>query len=191
MSYHVYTTTDNLLVDSTNTVDITAHDGATKGLKVGGTLITATAAEVNAACDTSKRLVNLTAASLTMSEAVHGGGRTLTVNVASGTAITLPAATGSGTKFRLVLGTLITSNTTTVTTGAGDYLGGLVLAARQSSGLVTAYMLNGSSNHILTLNGSTQGGTVGDLIELEDVASHLWECQVRMQTVGASSSPVT
>ena len=190
MTYHVYTLADNLAIDATATVDVTVHDGVTKGLRLGGTLITATATEINSACDVSSRLVNLTAATLTMSNAVHGG-KTLTVNKADGTAITLPAATGTGTRFRIIFGTLIASNTTTITTGAGDFLAGLVLAARQSSGLVTAFMLDGSSNHILTFNGTTQGGTVGDEIILEDIATNLWACQVRMQTVGASSSPVT
>ena len=170
--------------------NIKSHNGSTAGLMLGDYLLKSTGPQIDAVCQVASRLVNCTASTLTISSALHSG-RVVTLNRAAGIAVTLPAATGTGTKYDLLINTLLTSNTTTITTGAGDFLSGLVLAARQSSGLVTAYMLNGSSNHILTFNGTTQGGVMGDKISLIDVAANLWQCQVVMQTVGASASPVT
>lgn len=52
----------NLDVDFQNdTVDIAKHDDNTKGLKLGGTLVTASAAEINNACDLSANYHRLTA----------------------------------------------------------------------------------------------------------------------------------
>jgi hypothetical protein len=187
---HLYTNSTDVSIDTTGTVNIANHNGSTTGLKLDEVLITATALEINNACDNSGRVVNLTTTPLTMSQAVYGG-RTLIVNKADGTAITLPAASGSGTRFKIIIGTLISSNTTTITTGAGDFYVGLILAARQSSGLVTGFMCDGSTSNVLTFNGTTQGGVVGDEIILEDIAANKWACQGRIQTVGASSNPVS
>lgn len=188
--YQLATQIDFGATAGTQIFNVKSHNGSTAGLMLGDHLLLSTQSEIDAICKVSNRLVNCTASTLTVTAALHAG-HIVTLNRAAGIAVTLPAATGTGNKYELLINTLITSNTTTITTGAGDFLSGLVLAARQSSGLVTAYMLNGSSNHILTFNGSTQGGVVGDKISLVDVATNLWQCQVVMQTVGASASPVT
>lgn len=53
----------NINVDYANdTVDIAEHDGSAKGLKLGGTLVTATAAEINQRCDASANTETITAA---------------------------------------------------------------------------------------------------------------------------------
>ena len=55
--------------------------------------ITATTAEINRAADTSARIVDCTAATLTLAEATHDN-KVVTFNRAAGCTVTLPASTG-------------------------------------------------------------------------------------------------
>ena len=49
-----------------------------------------------------------------------------------------------------------------------------------------------TESDIITLNRTTTGiGTIGDLIEIEDVASAVFSVQVRSQASGAEATPFT
>src|SRR5688500_2428973 len=77
--------------------------------KIAGTAVSATAAEINRATDLSARIVTL-AATGAITEALHEG-KTLLLTVAGASATyTLPAATGSGARYRFVVGEVNTSN---------------------------------------------------------------------------------
>lgn len=187
MSDTVYRNSTDLIMSPTSTVDISVHDGNTKGLKLGGTLVTSTALELNRTCDVSSRLVNLTAATLTLSVAVHEG-RIVTVNKADGTAITLPASSGSGAKFQLFIGTTLTSNTTTIkVANASDTMVGF-LEIYQDAGNTALQIEIGGTNDTITLNGSTQGGIKGDVIELIDIATNLWYVRQLLSGTGAEAT---
>ncbi|GEM_PF-531695 len=167
---------------------LTIADG---GLCLGsgaGTAIAATAAEINRACDVSARLVNCTASTLTLSEATHDG-KIVTLNRAAGIAVTLPAATGSGAKFRLFVGTTVTSNTTTIKVAdASTTMVGF--AAVYQDGGNTALMIEaGGTDDTITLDGSTTGGIIGDMIELIDIATNLWFVDVKISATGTEASP--
>ena len=58
---------------------------------------------------TSYKPISLTAATLTLSRKTHAGA-TVVVDRAAGSTVTLPAATGTGDKYKLVVKTTITSN---------------------------------------------------------------------------------
>jgi len=184
---HIYTRAADLAIDATATTDITVHDGVTKGLKLGGVLVTATAAELNNIADTSSRLVNLTAASLTLSNATHGG-KIVTVNKADGTAITLPAAAATGATFRLFIGTTITSNTTTIkVANASDTMVGF-MEIFQDGGDTALHIEIGGTDDTITLDGSTRGGIKGDMIELIDIATNLWYVRQLLSGTGAETT---
>ena len=149
-----------------NNLNLPQHNGSTAGLQLGGVLVTATAAQINTACGGSGASIvnNVTASTLALTSANNK--QLITLNRAAGQAVTLPAATGSGISFKLYLGTTITSNTTTVTTNSGDYLQGVALIS--NAGAASGFPANGTSSHIITLNGTTKGGTIGDEIILQD-----------------------
>ncbi len=187
MTEHVYQNAADVAVDATSTFDIAAHDGNTKGLKLGGTLVTATATEANRALDVSGRLVDLTAATLTLSQTVHEG-RIVTVNKADGTAITLPAATGSGARYQLFIGTTITSNSTTIkVANSSDTMVGF-LTIFQDGGDTALQIEIGGTNDTITLDGSTGGGIKGDMIELIDIATNLWYVRQTLSGTGTEAT---
>lgn len=135
----------------------------------------------------STRVVNITAA-LTLVEARHEG-RTLTVNNAAGFAITLPASTGQGAKYRFFIGTTITSVGTTIkVANASDTMVGFALLAQDSADTAVLFGAAGTDDTI-TLNGTTTGGTKGDYIELEDVTLNLWRVNVIATATGTEATP--
>lgn len=150
--------------------------------------ITATATEINRAADVSGRVVDLTAATLTVTEATHDG-KVITVNKADGSTLTLPAATGSGAKITVFIGTTVTSNAVVVQVAdATDVMAGTVWMANDTDNSVSAFETAADSDTI-TMNGSTKGGIKGDKIELVDVASNLWSVQAFLQGTGTEATP--
>lgn len=152
----------NLDVDyQNNTVDIAQHDGSAEGLKLGGTLVTATAAElnildgvtataaeINQAADSSANIeVVTTTNAITAAES----GKTFIINSATAFVSTLPAV-AAGLRYRFVVGaTIVTGgNHTIVPTDDNTIYGGAIVA-----GAEVAASAEGSINLIadLTLPG--------------------------------------
>ena len=132
--------------------------------------------------------VNATASTLTVTQATHGG-RATTLNRAAGIAVTLPAASGSGTVFEFVIGTSITSNTTTIkVANASDTMTGSAYVISDNSAAVLGYK-TGASDDTVTLNGTTLGGLKGDTVRLVDVATNLYSVQVFSQATGTEATP--
>lgn len=156
-------------------------------LYVGGTEITATADEINRVADASGRIVNLTAATLAVTEATHDG-KTITVNRAAGSTITLPAASGSGTRLRIIVGTTITSNALVVQVVGNDVMTGTCLYAQDSADTAVMFETAATSDTI-TMNGSTTGGIKGDLIELEDIAADTWHVRIVGSATDTEATP--
>ena len=148
--------------------------------------VTATAAELNRAADTSARIVNTTAA-LALTEALHDG-KIVTVNSAAGKALTLPAATGSGTKFHIIIGTTVTSVGTTIKVTGDDIMTGTALVAQDSADTAVLFETAATSDTI-TLNGTTTGGIKGDSIELIDIAANTWWVRIVASATGTEATP--
>ncbi|MBF0309237.1 MAG: hypothetical protein HQL56_06890 [Magnetococcales bacterium] len=143
---------------------------------------------MNRACDTSGRLVNLTAATLSLTEATHDG-KTITVNKADGSTITLPAATGSGARFRIIVGTTITSVGLVIkVANASDVITGSAFWENDTDSSVSAFTA-GASDDTITLNGTTTGGYRGALAVIEDIAANLWHVDVRGAATGTEATP--
>ena len=157
-------------------------------LKLGGTLITATAAEINRVADASARIVEATAATLAATEAAHDG-KTIVLNRAAGITVTLPAATGSGTRLRFVNKTAVTSNSHIIQVTGDDTMAGVAVVASDDASDVVKAFEAGATADTITLNGSTTGGLKGDVIELEDVAADLWSVKAVLAATGAEATP--
>jgi len=149
-----------------STVDLVTQL-VTLGLVPSGTVVQGAGAQVA-----------VTASALTVSPAAHAG-RIVSLQRAAGIAVTLPAATGTGNRYAFSVGTTVTSNTTTITTGvtgsSSDAFQGVALT--EDGGTCTGWLAaaGAGGSDVITLNGSTTGGFVGDYIEIVDAAAGVWQ----------------
>lgn len=154
-------------------------------VSIGGTTVTASAAEINRVATLSTRVVNVTAATLAVTLAAHDS-KTVTLNRAAGQAVTLPAASGSGARFRFFVGTTVTSNSTTIkVANSSDVMAGILTVLGSS---VAAFATQSTSDTI-TLNGTTTGGVIGTWIDIEDVAANLWLVRGALSGSGSAATP--
>lgn len=174
---------DKLVVASGGEVDVESG-GA---LKLAGVEVVATAAEINRACDASSRVVNVTAATLTVTEAEHDG-KVITLNRAAGVAVTLPAATGSGMKLLFIVGTTVTSNAITIAVTGDDTMTGLATLG-QDGGDTAVVFETAADSDTISFDGSTTGGVKGASVELIDIAADLWWVRVRSGATGTEATP--
>lgn len=132
--------------------------------------------------------ISITASTLTLSAANHGGA-ILVANRAAGITMTLPAASGCGVKFEVLVGTTITSNNLVIqVASASDVMTGLCVMAQDSADTVVAFE-TASDSDTITMNGSTKGGIKGDRISLEDVGTGLWSVRIVGSGTGTEATP--
>jgi hypothetical protein len=131
--------------------------------------------------------VNATASTLAVSATSHDG-RVVTLNRAAGIAVTLPAATGSGCRLHFVIGTAVTSNSTTIKVTGDDTMTGVALLGQDSADTAVLFEA-GATADTITFNGSTTGGLKGDSVELIDIAADLWWVRVIGAATGTEATP--
>lgn len=150
--------------------------------------LNATPAEINSVCDKSTSVVNVTDdVSLTL--AAHAE-RLLTVDDADGTSITLPAATGTGNKYTVIIGTSITSNTTTIkAASASDSFFGMAFGVDTDAEGATGYTWNADSgDDTVTMDGTATGGVAGDIWTFIDFATGKWQVEGKITQSGGSEA---
>lgn len=128
----------------------------------------------------------ITAATLSPGSAYDG--KTIVMDRAAGITTTLPAATGSGRKLRFYNKTTVTSNNHIIQVTGDDVMKGTAWMANDVDGSVSAFETAVDTDTI-TMNGTTKGGIVGDIIELEDVAAGTWSVQAFLQGTGTEATP--
>lgn len=130
----------------------------------------------------------LAAATVTLT--AGDGSGTLRLNRAAGVVVTLPAASGSGVKFRFLVTTAVTSNSYKIqVANANDsIIGSVVLGVNETSGVVHGAAANDDT---ITMDGSTKGGLLGTWLELEDVAANVWSLSGVLVGSGSLASPYT
>ena len=120
-------------------------------------------------------------------------GRTSVLNALAGGQIDLPAATGTGNKYRVVVGTALTSAAwvfrTNVATG-DTFVGGVEIDDTGDSATVAAaaFFPAGASDEVLTVAFAATLGTIGTWIEFEDFKTGLWQVTGYL---GGSIDPAT
>ena len=129
-------------------------------------------------------------ATLTMLAQTHAG-KTIALDTAAGTTITLPASTGGGVKYRFVVTVVPTSNQHKVqVANATDVLRGGILNCDTDSSNATLLFPTASTSDTCTYNGTTQGGfSIGDWIEVEDVKAGFWAISGVTQANGTVATP--
>lgn len=134
---------------------------------------------------TNAGAVDLTTATLTVTAATHGG-RVVSLNKADGITITLPAATGTGTRYFFGVTTTLTSDGVIQVANATDVINGGVIVATDTSGLVVP---TAATSDTITMNGTTTGGIKGSNLILTDVASGLFTVSGFLVASGAEATP--
>lgn len=163
------------------------HVVSTGGLDLS--TLTATAAEINRACKNSTRPV-AGGASLTVTQALHDG-KTILLDTATGTAVTLPIMSGSGARYRFVCTITTAGGTTVVTATAAHLFGGVWMNTDTAAGtLFTAVAAtNAGGSTTITLDGTTKGGRKGDWFEIEDVAAGIGIVRGSLNGSGTEATP--
>ncbi len=130
-------------------------------------------------------------ASVTLNKQDHAG-RTLLADAAAGMTFTLPAATGSGRTYRILVKTTITSNTLVIqVANATDVMrGGILINDIGDSTAATAdFFPTASTSDTITLTASIGAGKAGDFIVLEDYAAGFFAVHGILQGETDPTSP--
>ncbi len=125
---------------------------------------------------------------LTMTAESHLG-TVVAMNKADGSAITLPAATGTGNQYTIVVTTTVTSNASTVTCAGSDKMYGSFFLGSTTAALTDASIVALANNTVISMNGTTTGGIKGSAIFLTDLATNLW--MVEANLVGSGTTAIT
>lgn len=134
------------------------------------------------------RIRTLTA-STTITAEQHDG-QTLLMG-ASGAALTftLPAASGTGAKFRFRVSVVNTSNYVIQVANSTDVMAGGLPMGNDTAGGANIWS-TASTSDTITLNGTTTGGVnKGDYVELEDIASGVWAVTGHVTGSGTEATP--
>lgn len=127
----------------------------------------------------------VTAATLALTADDYNG-EIVPISKADGTAVTLPAASGSQARFTILVSTTISSNSTTLkVANATDVMVGTA-AVSATTGVVYSTV---AASDTITLNGSTTGGVAGSYIEVTDIASGIWLVRAALVGSGTPSTP--
>ena len=152
-------------------------DGAT--LKLAGTTVDSTAAELNRATDISARVVTTTATALSLTVTEHAE-RVVLINTNStvANAFTLPVATGSGAKFTLINGIAQTQGSIVIkANGTLDTLKGGVVIADTTAETAMGFIATATDDKY-TFNLTTMGGLGGDVFEAWDTAANSYHVKI-------------
>jgi len=137
--------------------------------------------------------ISLTTTAYTLDSSYYG--RTMAFNAAANAAcaVTLPAATGTGARMRFVVGTVSTGGYSIATAPTTDIFKGQITTAStaETPDLQQPWVTSTNSNKI-TLSGTTTGGvSVGDQIEIQDIASGVWSLIGFTTSSGSEATPLS
>jgi hypothetical protein len=114
-------------------------------------------------------------------------GKTILMDSATGFIVTLPAATGSGAMFKIVVTTTVSSGSHVIrVANASDVMAGTLDIATDIAGVTCPTT---STSDTITMSGSTTGGVIGSTIFLEDVKANLWAVSGGLVSTGAEATP--
>ena len=132
--------------------------------------------------------ISATGATLTCTADTHAG-RTIVISAVAGCAVTLPAATGTGSVYRFIIGATITSNSTTIkVANSTDVMSGRAYVVSDNTAAVLGFATAAASDTI-TLNGTTLGGLAGDHIEIIDAITGTFAVRVFTAATGTEATP--
>jgi hypothetical protein len=154
--------------------------------------IDATAAEINRLADKSASVVDVTDPTISLTLLLHGD-RIVTLSRAAGITVTLPAATGTGATYTIIIATGCTSNDyiIKVANGTDVFDGGLAIGADIDGAGATGYTwfaAAGDDTFTMPAAGPASGGEVGDRIVITDYKTGFFFINAHIQQGGASEA---
>jgi len=163
--------------------------------RVGWARIRSLINENQNALQTRKKVIKSVTA--TASLVIGDSGKLIVLNAAdagsTAVTVTLPAATGSGAHYKIVVGTVsaMSAAYTVQVANADDTIDGqLTTASTGDTPDLAQPWVTAAASDTITLNGTTTGGVaIGDWIELTDIASNQWIVSGATTTSGAEATP--
>jgi hypothetical protein len=131
--------------------------------------------------------VNVTGASVTITSALHNG-KVVTLNRAAGIAVTLPAATGSGDKYRFIVGTTFTGAATIKVVG-NDIMKGTAILFVDGGDTVVGFATAADTDTVTFAADNSTGGVAGASVELIDIAADTWYVAVVSDAAATEATP--
>lgn len=118
-------------------------------------------------------------------------GQTVLMDSTSGSVITLPDAAGTGCWFRFVVTVTLSSGThDIVLANAGDDMtGGVTNVNDILAEADSFFIVDGSDNDTISMDGNTEGGEAGSVIFIQDILSDIWF--VHGALIGVGNTPTT
>lgn len=152
--------------------------------------LTATAAELNRSSDMSTRVVDCTASTLAVTEALHDG-KIITLNRAAGIAVTLPVPV-AGMWFRFVVQTTFTG-AASIKSVAGTHImiGHAIMGNDSDNTTVMWQALAASTYDTIDLlgTGNSTGGIAGQTIDIKALSSTVWLVEIQGDAAGTEATP--
>ena len=152
--------------------------------------ILALAAEINRICDKSASVVVANGSTLAVTEALHGD-RIIVFGKTDGTTVTLPAATGTGNKYTFIISIAATSNANIIkVANATDVMDGSLNIQQDddADGDLKCWMAEVGDDTITLAGAATTGGIVGTKIEIIDYAAGYFHAMVYSISSGGSEA---
>lgn len=125
-------------------------------------------------------------------------GATIKLDTLAGSVVTLPAATGTGAKFKFLVTVLATSNSHKIqVASATDFFIGTIEGVSDDPATVKGWIAANSgtvatNSDTVTLNRTTTGSvSVGEWIDVEDVATATWAIRGMITQTGTEATPFT
>lgn len=116
--------------------------------------------------------------------------KTVKLDTATGSVVTLPASTGSGVRFRFLVTVLATSNSHIVSAAGTDIFIGIITTVSDDAGAPVKGYSAAATDNTITLNRSTSGSVAkGEWIEVEDEAAGVWSVRGQTQSTGTEATP--
>ena len=141
-----------------------------------------------AANTTNVKVPSLSGQGATVTLTAAQSGTTCLFDRAAGIVYTLPAP-AAGLKFRFIATVAVTSNAYTVVTDAATtFLQGAVQLGI-AAGTGSLFLGNGTSHVKVTSNGSTTGGLVGSIFDVECVDGTHWNVSGQLVGSGIVATP--
>ena len=130
--------------------------------------------------------ISVTTATITLDRDVHQD-TVVSLDRAAGVTVTLPAASGSGDTYNVVVGTTITSNSGIIqVANTADVMMGSLAIATDIAGVTVPTT---ATSDTITMNGSTTGGVLGSYVRLTDFATNKWLVTGSLVSTGAEATP--
>jgi hypothetical protein len=140
---------------------------------------------ISTAADFDNTPVVISSATVTLSHAEHAG-RPIVFSKAGGIVCTLPAATGTGDIYRIIIAATFTGTSTIATSPSTDYLLGTYMNMTGAEGYANASTTNKITNYV---SSNTTGGVAGERIDLMDIASGKWAVTISSEAGGTEATP--